>query len=50
MEDALAILPADVGTLAQLRPTPFNWPIYILGLVLAGYVVLHATWPDNQKQ
>ncbi len=50
MEDALSILPADVETLAQLRPTSFNWPIYILGLVLAGYAVLHATWPDNQKQ
>ena len=50
MEDALAIMPADVETLAQLRPTSFNWPIYILGLVLAGYAVLHATWPDNQKQ
>ena len=44
MEDALSIMPADVDTLAQLRPTTFNWPIYILGLVLAGYVVLRNTW------
>jgi len=50
MEDALAIMPAEIETLAQLRPTSFNWPIYILGLVLMGYVVLHATWPHNQKQ
>jgi len=49
MEDALSILPADVETLTQLRPTSFNWPIYILGLILAGYVVLHATWTHNQK-
>ena len=49
MEDALAIMPADVETLTQLRPTSFNWPIYILGLILAGYVVLHATWPHKQK-
>ena len=49
MEDALAIIPADVETLAQLRPTPFNWPIYILGLVSVSYVVLHATWPGNWK-
>ncbi|MCD6356470.1 MAG: hypothetical protein J7L66_04205 [Anaerolineaceae bacterium] len=48
MEDALAILPADVETLAQLRPTSFNWSIYILGLVIAGYAVLHATWPVKQ--
>jgi len=50
MEDALAIMPANVETLAQLRPTSFNWPIYILGLVLAGYAVSHATWPGNQKE
>ena len=50
MEGALAIMPADVETLAQLRPTSFNWPIYILGLAITGYAVLHATWPDNQKQ
>ena len=49
MEDALAIMPADVETLTQLRPTSFNWPIYILGLVLAGYFVLHATWSHSQK-
>jgi len=48
MEDALAIMPADVETLAQLRPTSFNWPIYILGLVITGYAVLHATWPVSQ--
>ena len=47
MEDALSVLPADKETLTQLRPTTFNWPIYILGLVLLGYVVLHATWPGN---
>ncbi len=49
MEDALAILPTDVETLAQLRPTPFNWPIYILGLGITGYVVLHATWSCSRK-
>jgi hypothetical protein len=43
MEDALAIMPARVETLTQLRPISYNWPIYILGLVLAGYSVLHAT-------
>jgi hypothetical protein len=50
MEDALSIMPADVETLTQLRPTSFNWPIYILGLLCAGYAVLHATWPHNQNQ
>jgi len=49
MEDAISIMPADVETLSQLRPTSFNWPIYILGLVLTGYAVLHTTWPHKQK-
>lgn len=49
MEDALSIMPADVETLAQLRSTSFNWPIYILGLVITGYVVLNTTWPHKQK-
>ena len=49
MKDAISIMPANVETLAQLRPTTFNWPIYIFGLVLAGYVVFHVTWPVNLK-
>jgi len=49
MKDAIAMIPAGVETLAQLRPTPFNWPIFTLGLVSVGYVVLHATWTHNQK-
>ncbi|MCD6577563.1 MAG: hypothetical protein J7K66_06080 [Anaerolineaceae bacterium] len=48
MEDALAIMPANVETLAQLRPTSFNWLIYILGLAITGYAVLHVTWPVGQ--
>lgn len=49
MEGALSILPADVETLAQLRPTNFNWPIYLAGLICAGYTVFHTTWPSNWK-
>ena len=49
MKDAIAMIPAGMETLAQLRPTPFNWPIYILGLVSVGYVVLHSTWTHSQR-
>ena len=49
MKDALAALPADPDTLSQLRPSTFNWPIYLIGLGAAGYVVLRRTWPLNQK-
>lgn len=49
MKDALAALPTDPDTLSQLRPSAFNWPIYLIGLITAGYVVLRRTWPLNQK-
>ena len=49
MEDALSIMPADVETLTQLRPISFNWPIYLAGLICAGYAVLHTIWPGNCK-
>ena len=35
MADALRILPASAETLGRLRPTPFNWPVF-----LAGYLAL----------
>lgn len=50
MEDALRLLPADANTLSQIRPAGFNWPIYTIGLLLAGYGVMHAVWVHNQNQ
>ena len=50
MEDALAILPADVYTLSQLRPSAFNWPMYLIGLIVAGFIVLRATWPKTHDK
>lgn len=44
MEDAISIMPSGVATIVQLNPTSFNWTIYILGLVITGYVVFHTTW------
>jgi hypothetical protein len=49
MQDSLAIMPVNAETLAQLRPTSFHWLIFLTGLVSAGYVVLHVTWPDNRN-
>ena len=34
MADALKALPADVSTLSSLKPSPFNWPVYLIGLAL----------------
>ena len=50
MENSLAALPADADTLSQLRPSTFNWPIYLVGLIVAGCMVLRATWPVTQNK
>ena len=50
MENSLAALPADADTLSQLRPSTFNWPLYLIGVIVAGYIVLRATWPSTQTR
>lgn len=50
MADALAVLPANVETLNRLRPTEFNWPLYLLGLALAGSGVLKAMLPSSDER
>ena len=45
MADALAILPADSQTLSQLRPTNFNWTVYLIGLSLVTFSVWRAALP-----
>ena len=39
MADALKALPADTLTLHTLRPTQFNWLVFLIGLGLAGVFV-----------
>ncbi len=40
MEDAIRILPANAATLNNLKPSQFNWPVYLIGLGLAFVAVL----------
>ncbi|MEA3396685.1 MAG: hypothetical protein U9R05_04410 [Chloroflexota bacterium] len=47
MTDALALLPADVQALSQVKPTAFNWPVYALGLVMAALAIWLATAIDE---
>jgi len=49
MADALAVLPADMDTLTSLKPTPFNWPVYLIGLGLVSFIVWRAFWPGIQR-
>jgi hypothetical protein len=34
MADALSVLPANAQTLSQLRPSEFNWPVYLVGFAM----------------
>lgn len=49
MADALAALPADTETLSRLKPTPFNWPIYLVGFCLAVYAIWQATTSREKR-
>lgn len=48
MADSLAALPASPEVLSQLRPAVFNWPVYIIGLVLMAWPVLKVSFPRNR--
>ena len=48
MKDALVALPANPDTLSQLRPSTFIWPIYLIGLIVTGFVILRTTWPGTK--
>jgi uncharacterized membrane protein len=39
MQDALSILPASAGLISQLKPSQFNWMVFLVGLLLSGFVV-----------
>lgn len=49
MADALAILPADSQTLSQLRPSEFNWTVYLIGFVLTALFVWRMVRPAAAK-
>ena len=43
MADAIQIIPASTTALSDLRPSQFNWPIYLIGLGLAFASILLVT-------
>lgn len=49
MADALAALPADTETLTRLKPTPFNWLVYLIGFCLAVYAIWQATTSREKR-
>lgn len=47
--DALAILPADMQTLSQLRPSEFNWAVYLVGFTMLVFFVWRMGKPSEAK-
>ena len=46
MADALAALPADAQRLSQLRPSEFNWPVFLIGYALTVLFVWRIAKPS----
>lgn len=49
MADALSALPADAQTLSQLKPSVFNWLVFLIGFGLAVLFVWRVTKPALRK-
>lgn len=50
MADALSALPADAQTLSQLRPSAFNWVVFLIGFGLAVLFVWRIAKPVLRKK
>lgn len=40
---SLSVLPANTHAFADMRPSTFKWPLYLIGLSLSAYAVFHGT-------
>lgn len=49
MADTLAALPADMQTLSQLRPSEFNWAVYLVGFTMLVLFVWRMGKPSEAK-
>jgi hypothetical protein len=43
MQDAISTLPASASLLSQLKPSQFNWAVFLVGLFLSGFTVWRVT-------
>lgn len=49
MADAIAALPADAQALSQVKPTEFNWPVYLIGLGLVAFAIVRAVFTSASQ-
>ncbi|MEL7644838.1 MAG: hypothetical protein AAGU04_01040 [Anaerolineaceae bacterium] len=46
MSDAIKALPANISSLNSIKPSPFNWPVYLIGFGL----VVAALWQMTARK
>ena len=49
MEDAIQLLPASSEQLNSIRPTNFNWPVYLCGLFITSFCLLFNFFSKENK-
>ena len=47
--DALGALPDGMDAVSQVRPSNFQWPLFILGYVVMSWAGLRVTWPGPSR-
>jgi hypothetical protein len=49
MADSLALLPASLEALNEMRPGPFAWPVFLTGLAALAWAVWSAVWRGPRR-
>jgi hypothetical protein len=49
MADAIQAFAAGQDNWQNIRPTEFNWPLFVVALALMAIPALLATWPENSR-
>ena len=45
--DGLRAMPEGVTAVGRVRPSPFEWPVFMLGFVTMSWAGLRVTWPGR---
>ena len=49
MADAIAGLPDGTSAVNDVRPSSFQWPLFLLGFAILSWAGLRATWPAESR-
>ena len=47
--DGLGALPDGLDAVAQVRPSSFQWPLFLLGFTVMSWAGLRITWPGQSR-